>query len=89
MTILTDIQQGPFTEIAVGVITALLLAVYRSIERGALMRLHKRELKKALLQPPPVDAPEQLAKLEAEENVKADSISNAIKPIVKNLLKNK
>lgn len=90
MTVLAEIvTQGPLTEIAVGVITGLILFVWRKIEKGAMIRKHKRQLKRALLEKPPVDADEQLAELDAQERSKSDIISKSITPIIKNLFKGK
>jgi len=90
MTILTVIENnGPLTEIITGVVTGLILFIWRKIEKGALERKHKRQLKKALLQDPPVDAAEQLANMDKEDEALNDSVSKSIKPIIKNLFKKK
>lgn len=52
-------------------------------------RKQKRELKRARLQTPPVDAQEQLQKMAEEDKATVDTISNFVKPIVESLSKRK
>ena len=89
MNLLAEAQQSPLTEIAVAAISSLFMLAVRAIEKGIMKRKYKRDLKRASLQTPPIDAPEQLAKLDAEEKATADTLAKATVEVIKGLTKKK